>query len=500
MAILSAFMISFIFTIVILYLVNRLRQPKNARPLPPGQMGIPILGNVNDMPKPGILECHHWLEHKDLYGPISSVTVLGQTFVIINDAQIAFELMRGRSAIHSSRPGQIFSGQMVGWRHATAMSPYNDSWKTRRKNINKIASTNTSISVFDRVQEAETAHFLVDVLEAPDKLFDHIRKQAGSVILKVTYGYNTVPRGNDPFVDLATKTMVQFADAITPGRWTVDILPFLRYVPDWVPGTGFKETARRMAVQLIQYIGSDREAEFVHKWAALALYLGGADTTVSAIITFFLAITVFPEVQKKAQEELDQVIGLTRLPVSSDKLSLPYIEACMLETHRWHQVLPMCLPHMSTVEDVCRGYRIPKGAVLMPNNWWFTHDPATYPDPMTFRPERFITTPTHKVEPDPRNFVFGYGRRTCPGRYVADNAVFITIAQSLAVFNVSKAMERGKVIEPEVKFKPGSISHPMPFKCDIKPRSEEHAELIKKMLEEYPWEESDAKELENIRW
>src|SRR4051794_23138567 len=92
----------------VLYVIYRRFQNRHALPLPPGPKGIPIFGNVNDMPKPGILECHHWLKHKDLYGPISSVTVLGQTFVIINDPAIAFELLRDRSAIHSSRPSQVF--------------------------------------------------------------------------------------------------------------------------------------------------------------------------------------------------------------------------------------------------------------------------------------------------------------------------------------------------------------------------------------------------------
>jgi hypothetical protein len=101
-----------VFALSVLYVARRYLQGKDALPLPPGPAGIPFLGNVNDMPKPGILECHHWLQHKDLYGPISSVTVLGQTFVIINDPDIAFELLRDRSAIHSSRPSQVFSGDM----------------------------------------------------------------------------------------------------------------------------------------------------------------------------------------------------------------------------------------------------------------------------------------------------------------------------------------------------------------------------------------------------
>jgi hypothetical protein len=106
------------------------------------------------------------------------------------------------------------------------MSPYTDTWKIHRKNITKIASSNVSISVFDRVQEAESVHFVLNLLNSPDKLFDHIRKEAGSVILKITYGYTTIPHDNDPFVDLAAKTMEQFAEATVPGKWMVDILPF----------------------------------------------------------------------------------------------------------------------------------------------------------------------------------------------------------------------------------------------------------------------------------
>jgi cytochrome P450 len=112
---------------------------------------------------------------------------------------------------------------------------------------------------------------------------------------------------------------------------------------------------------------------------------------------------------------------------------------------------------------------------------------------MTFNPSRFLATPTHTPEPDPRNFIFGYGRRVCPGRYVADNALFITIAQSLAVFNV-KPTE----VVPEVKFEPGVVSHPLPYECRVEPRSEKHRALIERSEEKYPWEESDAEELERI--
>ncbi|KAJ4296417.1 hypothetical protein N0V90_006462 [Kalmusia sp. IMI 367209] len=451
MAIASSAILLLLLSIAAAYVINRLVRPKvYDRPLPPGPKGIPILGNVNDLPKPGMLECHHWLEHKDVYGPISSITVLGQTFVIINDAQIALELLRDRATIHSARPHMVFSSDMIGWKNTLAFSGYTDTFKIHRKNIAKVASSNVSLSVFDRVQEEESVHFLLNVLDSPENLFDHIKKEAGAVILKVTYGYTAEAHGKDPFVEMAGRTMHEFADATVPGKWAVDIMPFLRYAPDWLPGTKFKDTARQMASQLrqtteqpynfvkqqmrekkhqisflsqaIENIGSDAEMENIHKWSASSMYLGGADTTVSSLMTFFLAMTLFPEVQKKAQEELDRVIGGSRLPTSADRKDLPYIEAIMKETHRWHPVAPMALPHSSTEED------------------------------------------------------------------------------SLAVFKVEKLVENGKTVEPELKFEPGVVSHPVPYRTSITPRSEKHKELIKEAEKDYPWQESDAKALETVKW
>jgi hypothetical protein len=113
MALTSPLLLSILFGVLATYVINYLIWSKPKIPLPPGPRGLPILGNVNDMPKDdGSLGSHHWLKHKDLYGPISSVTVLGQTMVIINDERIALEMLRDRSAKHSDRPHQVFSGDM----------------------------------------------------------------------------------------------------------------------------------------------------------------------------------------------------------------------------------------------------------------------------------------------------------------------------------------------------------------------------------------------------
>jgi hypothetical protein len=118
----------------------------------------------------------------------------------------------------------------IGWNNTLAMSQYTDTFKTHRTNIAKVAGSTTSLNIFNRVQEEESVHFLLNVLESPENLFDHIKREAGAVILKITYGYTAEPKGKDVLVDMAVKTMSDFSDATIPGKWPVDIMPFRKSI------------------------------------------------------------------------------------------------------------------------------------------------------------------------------------------------------------------------------------------------------------------------------
>lgn len=112
---------------------------------------------------------------------------------------------------------------------------------------------------------------------------------------------------------------------------------------------------------------------------------------------------------------------------------------------------------------------------LTPPHRKFLHDPATYADPLVFKPERFLGA----AERDPREMCFGFGRRVCPGQNLAELAVWLSCAMSLAAFNIGKARDvRGEEITPVPDMSSGTISHPRPFHCDIRARSKRE-ELIK---------------------
>jgi len=156
----------------------------------------------------------------------------------------------------------------------------------------------------------------------------------------------------------------------------------------------------------------NRETECVIRAASAIAYVAGGETTASAIQTFFLAMVLYPDCVRKAQEELDVVVGRDRLPNFSDKHSLPYICAIVKEVLRWYPVLPLAIVHRLTEDDVFEGMFLPAGSLVIGNAWAILHDESVYKDPGTFNPDRFLKD--GELDPDirpPEVAAFGFGRR-----------------------------------------------------------------------------------------
>ena len=321
--------------------------------------------------------------------------------------------------------------------------------------------------------------------------------------------------------------MTEFSLAAAPMAWPVDIIPILRYLPENFPGVTFKKTARkwRQSIQSVAHkpyrfvrnqmaAGRHRESyvsrlveqctredgtlsaedEQAIIWSAASLYGAASDTMIITLTAFTAAMVLFPDVQRRAQEEIDCVVGAGRLPGINDRSNLPYIDAIIKEALRWWPIAPMGFPHTTTDNVEYNGLHIPKGAYLLPNVWWFLHDPEVYADPDSFSPERFLHP---RNEPDPSRHAWGYGRRMCPGRFFSDTSLYLNIAQTLATFNITKAVGAdGKEVGVDVKVKPGVLSYVTEFEFEITPRSEQHAESIRRIEKEHPWEEGDAYLLE----
>ncbi|KAJ7247273.1 cytochrome P450 [Mycena rebaudengoi] len=279
-----------------------------------------------------------------------------------------------------------------------------------------------------------------------------------------------------------------FSLAAVRGRYLVDYIPALKYVPDRFPGAGFKRQAKEWkkltqaavetpfaeakrniatgtatpsftsyGMQIVEESQDKAYMEMAVKSSAASMYTAGADTTLVALINFILAMLANPDAQKMAQVEIDSVVGRDRLPDFDDEDSLPYVSALVKEVLRWKNVTPTAIPHLLEIEDFYKGYRLPAKSVVIANAWAILHDETMYRTliPSSRSASCWMVNPEIK-SPDA---AFGFGRRICPGRHMAMSSMWITIASILSTFNITKAVgDDGKEIEPSYECFSGLIA------------------------------------------
>jgi len=136
---------------------------------------------------------------------------------------------------------------------------------------------------------------------------------------------------------------------------------------------------------------------------------------------------------------------------------------------------------MSMKDDEYEGYKIPGGSMIIGNIWAMSQDESLYSKPEEFHPERFLDRKdtTSQDITNPKNLIFGFGRRVCPGAEFADNSIFLLTSNIIATMNIGKAKNaRGDEITPPADFTSGFVSRPKPFKYAMTLRSQQASDLI----------------------
>jgi len=412
------------------------------------------------------------------------------------------------------------------------MTGRTETWRKGRRILEGSLRPGAMMSLRQGIQD-KTYELLVQLRESPNDFRAHVRLLQGKLIMSITFGYD-LKKGDDRMVEAPDQIVPLMMPFNVPGTALVNYFPFLRGIPSWVPyfsykplarivrklsgrmrnepidfvknalhnGTAVRSLAGEYLQELENFVGSERQKQEEAVMASMgSMYQAGLDTvrilyldisagflltptmkTVSSMSSLFLALALFPHVQRRAQAELDVVVGRDRLPTFDDRPRLPYIEALCKELMRWNMVTPTGLPHLSTRDDVYKGFFIPKGSLVIANAWAILHDPETYPDPDEFKPERFLNE-DGSVRDDPAlSLAFGVGKRICPGRHLVDFTVFIVTCSVLSVFNVTKAKDKNDneipvnigVSEPRRIL----LVHPDKFECSILPRDKVAEDLI----------------------
>lgn len=492
------------FILVLGVIGYRLRRQNGPQSLPPGPLPKPLIGNYFDIPK-----TKSWItfsQWRKQYGDLVYVKVLRDNLLILNDMESMRELLEKRSQKYSDRPSFLMAKYM-GIENNLSFAPYGPDWRQGRKLIHGTVNQE-AVKKYHSLQENVTARFLKDLVEYPSEVMKHLHIAAAHIIASITYGFS-IDTPTNVYLDDFVETERMVLKSVVPGAYLVDMIPQLWYLPSWVPFNSIRRTAERgrqrvsnMVHRPIEQVEQDmkhgasptsfvsdhlkegRSDEVIRQqlpWVAWSIYEAGNDTTSGTMLVFVHAMACFPEVQTRMREEIHRVIGTDRLPSFVDRERLPYINAVIKEVYRWKPAAPLGLPRRSQDTDIYRGYYIPKGTIVMPNVWLLSRDQDSGIDPEAFAPERFLDTHVKKTAIDPYSYVFGFGRRMCPGRFLADNSVFILVTSMVATVRISKPKDSHGVEKP---FNPpyiaaGLASFPYPFEVDIEPVSDKAAAVVK---------------------
>ncbi|KAL9286533.1 putative cytochrome P450 [Arabidopsis thaliana] len=180
------------------------------------------------------------------------------------------------------------------------------------------------------------------------------------------------------------------------------------------------------------------------------MVLGGTDTSLNTIEFAMAELINKPEIMKRAQQELDKVVGKNNIVEEKHITKLPYILSIMKETLRLHPALPLLIPRCPSETTVIGGYTIPNDSKVFINVWAIHRNPNVWENPLEFNPDRFLDKGYDFSGNDYSYFPFGSGRRICAGMAMAEKVVLYNLATLLHSFDWR--IGEGEKVELEEKF------------------------------------------------
>ncbi|KAG4252722.1 hypothetical protein FPRO04_02505 [Fusarium proliferatum] len=287
-------------------------------PLPPGPPSEFLLGHFRVIPKENAAAVYaKW--SREYNSDIIHVRSLGRSTVVLNSADVARDILDKKGANFCDRP-QFTLLEVMGWGKTLTFLPFGERWQMHRKLL-QTSFSNTNVRQWHSLQITEARRTIRNIIKKPETWETSLRRLAVAIVLQVSYG-TQVLEDDDPYIQIANDAMYATGNGGVPANSIVDLVPF---------------------------------------GAAGAVFIAGADTTWATCVIFILNMVLHPEIQDKAQQELDTLIGFDKLPDFSDRPALVYIEHVVQEIYRWSPLAPLGIPHKSLHDDIYKGMHIPKG-------------------------------------------------------------------------------------------------------------------------------------------
>ncbi|EEF50979.1 cytochrome P450, putative [Ricinus communis] len=475
---------------------------KKQKNLPPGPPGLPVIGNLASLHP----ELHSYFATlANRYGPILKLHLGRKLGIVVTSPSLAKEILKDHDITFANRDvpdvarSAAYGGRDIVW------TPYGAEWRMLRKVcVLKMLSNTTLDSVYTlrRHEVRQTVGYIYNRSGSPVNFGEQVFLTILNVITNMLWGGTVQGEERATLGAEFREVVAEMTDLLGKPN-----------ISDFFPGLGlfdlqglqkkmhslakqFDEIFERMINKRLKM---DKEGEsgkeckdFLHfllkvkeegdsktpltmthlKALLMDMIVGGSDTSANSIEFAMAEIVNNPEVMRKAQQELDAVVGKNDIVEESHINQLPYLYAIMKESLRMHPALPLLVPHCPSETTNIGGYTVPKGARVFINVWQIHRDPSIWENPLEFKPERFLDSRWDYSGSDFSYFPFGSGRRICAGIAMAERMFLYSLATFLHSFDwkfpEGKKMDLSEKFGIVLKLKNPCIAVPTPRLSDPK--------------------------------
>ncbi|XP_054858581.1 cytochrome P450 1A5-like [Eublepharis macularius] len=437
------------------------RIPQGLKQLP-GPVGYPLIGSMLEIGKNPHLSL---TEMSKKYGDVMKVHIGSRPVLVLSGLETLKQAMVRQGGDFMGRPDLYSMRDISDGQSMTFSTDSGEVWLARRKlaqnALKSFASSPSPDSASSTLLEehvSKEAEYLVmklqQVMQEQRRLdpFQYLVVSVANVVSAMCFGKRyshddqellSIMNENEDFVEFASSgnpfdfiPVLQLLQKKSLKKFKEFSQRFDTFLENFIKDhyeNFSKDNIRDITDSLIKFSQEEEKNMKIQlptrKIVNLVndIFGAGFDTVTTALSRCLTYLVVYPEMQKKIQQEIDETIGSERKPRLSDRPLLPYTEAFIQETFRHSSFIPFTIPHCTTRDTALNGYYIPKDTCVFVNQWQVNHDKDLWKDPFVFKPERFLTAGGKEINKDETEkvLVFGLGKRRCIGETIARWEVFL---------------------------------------------------------------------------